>query len=607
MSGLSRIILRADGQGITGIVEGRHSVEFSVPLAALWQRKSALQAQARQTSTVCWACLGIILILFLGYIEILHPASLFGYFHDDTLYFSSARAIAFGQGYIIPSLPGTPPQTKYPIVYSWLLSWVWKWFPHFPENVMPAIWLTAFFGCWFLVATFQFLRGMDGIGDWAALAIVAAIAFSPDFLILNTSLLSDVPFMALAMTAIVLADSALRPTSRLWAAALTGCLAGLSADMRTLGVATVIGILFIALIRRELRKGLIIFLAAAPLVAFVVWPALSGKHSLAPGSVPGPIDPAWNQTWLYYTSYLANWTASVPNVSMFFQMIKNTGLLLLMAPARYVLAPSMEAWSPGGMAVYIPLILVLIAGIVRLVRIQGWKPVHPVFLVYSAILLVWPYPQMSRFLLLFTPLFFAGLYVEMKRIVHAIVENLKSNVAAVEKLSALALSAILLATGAVALWNYLHGERTTLNARIERRASILQEKQEAYEWVRQNTEASTKIVAFEDVMLYLYTGRQTIRPIAFLPSCCVTNQISILQSDLSHITDVPRHVHAGFWLMSDDYFDAEGSIPLIHAKMIEMKSMLPLAFRSREGHVQIYDLSNLAAPSSSDSPARLVP
>jgi hypothetical protein len=291
---------------------------------------------------------------------------------------------------------------------------------------------------------------------------------------------------------------------------------------------------------------------------------------------------------------------------MFLQMIKNTGILLLVAPVRYVLSPAFEPWSPAGMGVYVPLTLVLIAGIGRLVRIQGWKPVHAVFLVYSAILLVWPYPQMYRFLLLFMPLFFAGLYVEMKRIVRAIVENLRSNVPALEKLSAVALSAILLATGSVVLWNYAHGGRTSLNARIERRASILREKEEAYEWIRKNTRTSAKIVAFEDVMLYLYTGRQTMRPIAFLPSCCVTDQISILQSDLSHITDVPRRIQAGFWLMSDDYFDAEGSIPLIHAKMIELKSTLPLAFRSREGHVQIYDLSKLAAPAPSDS-SQLVP
>ena len=605
MNAQARIIVHAGERDITEIAEGRHSAEFRLPLAALGQRTIA-SAQARRTSTACWTWLGIVLILFLGYIQTLHPASLFGYFHDDTLYFSSARAIATGQGYIIPSLPGTPPQTKYPILYSWLLSWVWKWFPNFPANVMPAIWLTAFFGCWFLVAAFQFLRGMDGIGDRAALAIVAIIAFSPDFLMFNTSLLSDIPFMALALTAIVLADSALDSSRPQWVAALAGCIAGLSTDMRTLGVATVAGILCIALIRREFRRGLIIMIAAAPFVAFAAWPVLHSDHSLSPGNASGPLDPAWNQTWLYYTSYLANWTASVPNVSMFLQMIKNTGILLLVAPVRYVLSPAFEPWSPAGMGVYVPLTLVLIAGIGRLVRIQGWKPVHAVFLVYSAILLVWPYPQMYRFLLLFMPLFFAGLYVEMKRIVRAIVENLRSNVPALEKLSAVALSAILLATGSVVLWNYAHGGRTSLNARIERRASILREKEEAYEWIRKNTRTSAKIVAFEDVMLYLYTGRQTMRPIAFLPSCCVTDQISILQSDLSHITDVPRRIQAGFWLMSDDYFDAEGSIPLIHAKMIELKSTLPLAFRSREGHVQIYDLSKLAAPAPSDS-SQLVP
>jgi hypothetical protein len=605
MNAQARIIVHAGERDITEIAEGRHSAEFRLPLAALGQRTIA-SAQARRTSTACWTWLGIVLILFLGYIQTLHPASLFGYFHDDTLYFSSARAIATGQGYIIPSLPGTPPQTKYPILYSWLLSWVWKWFTNFPANVMPAIWLTAFFGCWFLVAAFQFLRGMDGIGDRAALAIVAIIAFSPDFLMFNSSLLSDIPFMALALTAIVLADSALDSSRPQWVAALAGCIAGLSTDMRTLGVATVAGILCIALIRREFRRGLIIMIAAAPFVAFAAWPVLHSDHSLSPGNASGPLDPAWNQTWLYYTSYLANWTASVPNVSMFLQMIKNTGILLLVAPVRYVLSPAFEPWSPAGMGVYVPLTLVLIAGIGRLVRIQGWKPVHAVFLVYSAILLVWPYPQMYRFLLLFMPLFFAGLYVEMKRIVRAIVENLRSNVPALEKLSAVALSAILLATGSVVLWNYAHGGRTSLNARIERRASILREKEEAYEWIRKNTRTSAKIVAFEDVMLYLYTGRQTMRPIAFLPSCCVTDQISILQSDLSHITDVPRRIQAGFWLMSDDYFDAEGSIPLIHAKMIELKSTLPLAFRSREGHVQIYDLSKLAAPAPSDS-SQLVP
>src|SRR5579864_5850291 len=155
MSGaLAPIVPRAGSQGVMN----------SVTLSAMGQRRSTSSTWVPQTPAKCWICFGIILLLFLGYVEWLRPAPLFGYFHDDTLYFSSAHALATGQGYIIPSLPGTPPQTKYPILYSWLLSWVWKWFPNFPGNIMPAIWLTAFFGCWFLAAAFQFLRKMDGIG-----------------------------------------------------------------------------------------------------------------------------------------------------------------------------------------------------------------------------------------------------------------------------------------------------------------------------------------------------------------------------------------------------------------------------------------------------------
>ena len=563
---------------------------FSPPRGLLRQRNFAA-ALPQPDLAACWVCLGIVLVFFLGAIHWLHPASLFGYFHDDTLYFSSARALATGHGYIIPSLPGTPPQTKYPILYSWILSWVWKWSPGFPGNVMPAIWVTALFGCWFLAAAFQFLRKMEGIGNWAALAIVAFIAFEPTFLTFNAALLSDVPFMALALTAMVLADSALQPGRRVWAAALAGVLAGLSADARTLGLATVTGIVAIAFYRWEYRKSLIVCLAAAPFVAVALWPSVSSAHGFAHGSVAGAADPAWNQTMLYYTSYAGDWRNSITSVGMLLRLLKSTGSLLLVCPAQYLLAPGFQPWSPGGMAVYIAMTVLLFAGIVRQVRGQGWKPAHAVLPVYCAILLIWPYPQMERFLLLFLPLFLAGLYLETKRLVLALVKNLKSQARLPEKFVAGAFGAILLAVSCVVAWNYVRGGRSELNALIESRRAILAEKQQAYAWVREHTSPETRIVAFEDVLLYLNTGRQAVRPISFRPSCCFTNEISILRTDLNHIADVPRHVHASYWVMSDDYFSYEGSIPLIHEKLIQLQSELPMVFKSSAGHVQIYDLS----------------
>ncbi|HOK48481.1 MAG TPA: hypothetical protein PLK67_21220, partial [Bryobacteraceae bacterium] len=69
-----------------------------------------------------------------------------GYFHDDALYYVSAKSLAGGAGYRIASLPGEPPQTKYPPLYPALLAGVWRLSPNSPENLkwaLAASWLTT--------------------------------------------------------------------------------------------------------------------------------------------------------------------------------------------------------------------------------------------------------------------------------------------------------------------------------------------------------------------------------------------------------------------------------------------------------------------------------
>ena len=58
-----------------------------------------------------------------------------GTFHDDGIYIVTARALAEGEGYRIISLPESPPQTKYPTLFPWLLSLVWRLAPSFPDNL----------------------------------------------------------------------------------------------------------------------------------------------------------------------------------------------------------------------------------------------------------------------------------------------------------------------------------------------------------------------------------------------------------------------------------------------------------------------------------------
>ena len=95
---------------------------------------------------LAWLALACIPTLFCMAVIRLHPTNFFGYTEDDSIYFSSAKGIAEGKGYVLTSFPGTPTATKYPIFYPWLLSWVWRWNPSFPSNLIDAIGITVAFG-----------------------------------------------------------------------------------------------------------------------------------------------------------------------------------------------------------------------------------------------------------------------------------------------------------------------------------------------------------------------------------------------------------------------------------------------------------------------------
>ena len=155
------------------------------------------------------AILACICGAYLFNVQRWHPEIFFGRFHDDSLYFSSAKALSQGQGYVIASFPGTPPQTKYPIVLPWLLSWIWKWNPAFPENLKPATWVIESFGIWALIASFLLLKKLPGVGEKPALFLTGLLAFQPIFLRMSGLLMADVPFMALMLTALLLADRAM--------------------------------------------------------------------------------------------------------------------------------------------------------------------------------------------------------------------------------------------------------------------------------------------------------------------------------------------------------------------------------------------------------------
>src|ERR1700751_30010 len=197
---------------------------------------------------VCISLIYVLAIVRLG------PTNYFGMSEDDSIYLSSAKALAEGKGYILPSVPGTPPATKYPILYPWLLSWVWRWNPSFPANLAAAVAITVAFGLGYVGLTFLFLRRVKGIGQLEALFLTAFCALHPIVLLYSSSVLSDIPFAAMALGAMLIADGAIQGEGQGMAAAYSAVLVGLSMVLRVFRVPVAVGIFIAGVVRRAWRQ-----------------------------------------------------------------------------------------------------------------------------------------------------------------------------------------------------------------------------------------------------------------------------------------------------------------------------------------------------------------
>ena len=538
----------------------------------------------------------------------LHPANLFGAYHDDSIYFSTAKAIAQGRGDIMPGFPGAPPQTKYPVLYPWLLSWVWRVDPAFPQNVLGGIGITIFFGCWSLIAAYLLLKRLGGIGDWTALLLTAFLGLHPLFLTFSGRILSDLPFMALALTAFVLADSQITRQGAPFAALVAGAVAGLSVGMRSMGLAVIAGICVAALFRRAIRQGLIFSAAAGIVVALGSWRQWVNLHSASAWRAAFPATPGWTQNLAYYTSYGAIWRVCVPDFHAFAAMMKMNIPLLLLAPGRYLATPLEEPPSMLQFALAGILSFAMFSGIIRQARKHGWKPVHFALPFYCVIVLAWPYPLMGRFLLPFLPLFLAGVWIELRRLAGMLRGSLGRAAPAGQKCLAATVGVLAALLLSLTAWKSLISERRELLAYGIERGRVLEEQQQGYQWIREHAGPQDRIIAYEDPLLYLYTGRQAARPATISPAFVYLEKDDSLWRDADQIADTAHSIGARYWMTTGNDFAMEGNTRVIADRMMKIKGALPLLFRSSGGNVQIHDSECAANPQSSQcaAPARIL-
>jgi hypothetical protein len=403
-----------------------------------------------------------------------------GLFGDDTIYYSSAKSLAEGHGYRIPNLEGQPYQTKYPPLFPLLLSAAWRMNPRFPENLQIAAWLV-----WIAVPTYLFLAlrvfQQMGLGGKLAPALVLVLACNGQVLFFGTMLMSELWFSC-AILGTILASGGNAKERYPW-------LSGLIAAVAFLIKSSALPLLAVLPIVTRSWKP------AIPLLAAIAgWNWWAGTHAVRTTDI----------SLLYHTSYFGYYLHGLTLETFWNMATSNLRLLYSGLPRTMFLDPGSSTME-NLLAAFA--LLAGTAGAIQLSRRSGnWQ-----YLLFAAVylmqLVLWNFMPTPRLLLPVVPLLLAGI-AEMVR---AAFEVLRSDQPVLRPGPLTALATLALVGPLVFYLAVVSTGVATVNlpAAMQENRSALAAKREAYAWIEANTPHDAGILANDDQLLYLYTGRRS--------------------------------------------------------------------------------------------------
>ena len=407
----------------------------------------------------------------------------FGYLHDDAILFVSAKSAAHG-AYRIESLPEEPAQTKYPPLYPFYLSLIWRIDPHFPENLQLATWFSfALVPVLLLLAWLYYRRDLSEPRAWL---LTALLAVNPYIVLFGCTLFSELFF-----TCWVLATFLALSRSGLRMAALAGLLAGCAYLSRTAGIALLISVPALLLLKKDARRAAAFAASMLPFIAgWMLWSRAHGLHSS-------------DTTLTYYTSYLGFQFLNVTRDN-FLHVIYINGDQILWAMGALVFRDFLPLFAMNILTRVTA--VAMISGVIRLVR-RGIARDYAAFALLSlGILVVWHYPPTERFVLPIYPLLIAGLVTEMAHLFEMARRALRHKDFS-QRVVAAGFAATVAGFCLISLGLQLTG---TVNLRHSAEAHVkkLGELKAAYTWIDHNLPPSATLLSYDDPLLYLYTGHR---------------------------------------------------------------------------------------------------
>jgi len=411
-----------------------------------------------------------------------------GYYHDDSIYWVTAKSMAGGGGYRIASLPQQPLQTKYPPLYPAFLSLAWRINPNFPENIPVAALLAWLLFPPFVWLVWRFLHAQR-FSPWECVLLTTLAALNPVAVLLSISLMSELLFTCLFVAALLLAERASRENA-IGLAAAAGCLGGLAYLTRSAAI-SLFAVPLVFLFQRRLRQALIFAACMLPAaLGWQIWTALN-------------VSSARDLVTLYYTNYLGFQLSYMPLSDVPLVVWNNIESLLAGITKLLIFDVQFEIVHVQRLVGVIAL-----AGVVRLAR-QSRRFHYPAVAgVYVVMLLVWHYPPDQRFVFPLYPILLAGLWTELKNVVLVLRRAWQEQQVAERAVAALA-GAVLAAFALFVGFNTIHGDFFLLPELLAGYRADLQARQPAYAWIAENTPPDANVFAYDDPILFLYVHRKS--------------------------------------------------------------------------------------------------
>ncbi|HYL98295.1 MAG TPA: glycosyltransferase family 39 protein, partial [Blastocatellia bacterium] len=468
----------------------------------------------------------LIVLVFILYYAVLTPRS-FGYYNDDAIYLSTAKALATGRGYRLIDLPYEPAQTKYPPLFPFLLSVVWRVRPDFPANLASMFMVARSASILAVIVTWRYLSRCRYATRWGALLIVGLAAINLNTVQFSVGVFSEMVYTLFAVMALLLAERYAESEGSTALALMLGLAMACAFLTRIAGITLPIAVGLYFLLNRRLKRALVpLAISGAAVLAWSIWT----HHNRTSFNEPNAI---FHTDYLRYAyelvrdAHIANHRPLVVETAR--MLVKN-----LREFAGYWIPSetcgSYTDWlptTPTGLQ-HVILRCVWLGGLLYMgigLRRDRWRLLPIYLLLYIGLHVTLPYHTYDRYLapiLAFSILYMTKGLWEVNKL--AWWRRASASSTSPASTGSARIWAVLrfigrgfgrgltmvpvLAITAFGLVSYAAGLSNTLKHQKADAIERSYEDAPAFDWIETNTPATAVIATVQHPMYYMYTGRK---------------------------------------------------------------------------------------------------